>query len=125
MGVLEETLMGFNEGKRTRRYWLTSPGGSEIIQEGQLQSSNWEEMKDAKAWRREWKRQEDAIGPVTDKRWVVSGVLLPIWGRLGAEGGRVRRLECDGGERVVGRSSTGTSLRNSAKRCATTAIANA
>ena len=56
-------------------------------------------------WRALWEDEVAGLPTHTESRfWLVTGLLLPVWDRLGAENMRVRRLATDTGEAMIGRA---------------------
>jgi len=68
-----------------------------------LASSHWKEA-DRAAFSAAWSTElAELPGHEISTLHMVSGLLLPIWKRLPDESMRVYRLQCDDGERVIGR----------------------
>lgn len=69
----------------------------------QLEETSWEEA-DEKVFADAWEAEVAAVpGFSTSTMHIVSGLLLPIWKLLPQDFCRVRRLQTDDGERIVGR----------------------
>ncbi len=69
----------------------------------QLEETNWEEI-DEQAFVHSWNAEVAAVPDFSRSAMhIVSGLLLPIWKLLPQDFCRVRRLQTDDGERIVGR----------------------
>ncbi|MDX2264788.1 MAG: strawberry notch family protein [Hyphomicrobiales bacterium] len=84
---------------------LHRPKGRDTVTVDALAQSEWR-ASDASAFRKAWDDEIETIPPFTDDTiHLITGLLLPIWDRLGhgKNAMRVYRLETDDGERLIGR----------------------
>ncbi|MEO7170236.1 MAG: strawberry notch family protein, partial [Sphingomonas sp.] len=92
-----------DDGAVHRRVRLVWPLTDNVVPVEMLASSHWEEA-DRAAFSAAWSTElAELPGHETSTLHMVSGLLLPIWKRLPDESTRVYRLQCDDGERVIGR----------------------
>ncbi len=87
------------------RVRLHRPKGRDTVTLDGLAQSEWR-IADASAFRKAWGGEIEAIPPFTDDTiHLITGLLLPVWNRLGdgKNAMRVYRLETDDGERLIGR----------------------
>jgi predicted RNA methylase len=92
-----------DDGAVERRVRLLRPMESTAIALPALADSQWREA-DGESFATAWNAELAEIPEFAESRMhIVTGLLLPIWKRLPAEGCRVYRLQTDDGERVIGR----------------------
>ncbi|MCY4384073.1 MAG: strawberry notch family protein [Nitrospinae bacterium] len=109
--VLPAPSMLFDDGGVQERVRLLRPAAREGVARAELDASNWREADEAE-WRALWEAEVAGLPPYTESRfWLVTGLLLPVWDRLGAENMRVRRLATDEGEAMIGRALDATGIR--------------
>ena len=102
--LLPAPSMLFDDGGVQERVRLLRPAAREGMARAELEASNWREA-DESEWRALWEEEVAGLPPHTESRfWLVTGLLLPVWDRLGAENMRVRRLATDDGEAMIGRA---------------------
>ncbi len=93
----------FDDGGVQERVRLLRPAGRDSMAKAELDASNWRKTTETE-WRTLW---EDEIAGLPSHResrfWLAAGLLLPVWDRLPAENMRVRRLNTDDGEALIGR----------------------
>ena len=93
----------FDDGGVQERVRLLRPAVRDSMARAELDASNWRRAAEAE-WRTLW---EDEIAGLPSHResrfWLAAGLLLPVWDRLPAENMRVRRLQTDDGEALIGR----------------------
>ncbi len=102
--LLPAPSMMFDDGGVQERVRLLRPAAREGMARAELDASNWREAEEAE-WRALWEDEVAGLPTHTESRfWLVTGLLLPVWDRLGAENMRVRRLDTDDGEAMIGRA---------------------
>ena len=102
--LLSAPSMLFDDGGVQERVRLLRPAAREGMARAELDASNWREADEAE-WRALWEAEVAGLPSHTESRfWLVTGLLLPVWDRLGAENMRVRRLATDEGEAMIGRA---------------------
>ena len=102
--VLPAPSMLFDDGGVQERVRLLRPATREGMARAELDASNWREAEESE-WRTLWEAEVAGLPSHTESRfWLVTGLLLPVWDRLGAENMRVRRLATDVGEAMIGRA---------------------
>ena len=102
--LLPAPSMLFDDGGVQERVRLQRPAAREGMARAELDASNWREAEEAE-WRALWEEEVASLPTHTESRfWLVTGLLLPVWDRLGAENMRVRRLDTDAGEAMIGRA---------------------
>ena len=102
--LLPAPSMMFDDGGVQERVRLLRPAAREGMARAELEASNWREAEEAE-WRTLWEDEVAGLPAHTESRfWLVTGLLLPVWDRLGAENMRVRRLATDTGEAMIGRA---------------------
>ena len=102
--VLSAPSMLFDDGGVQERVRLLRPAVREGMARAELDASNWREAEESE-WRTLWEAEVAGLPSHTESRfWLVTGLLLPVWDRLGAENMRVRRLATDEGEAMIGRA---------------------
>ena len=85
------------------RVRLLRPASRDTAAEEALAASHWREA-DETEWRTLWDSEVQSLPSHTESRlWLVTGLLLPVWDRLPREDLRVRRLQTDDGEALIGR----------------------
>ena len=109
--VLPAPSMLFDDGGVQERVRLLRPAAREGVARAELDASNWREADQAE-WRSLWEEEVASLPSHRESRfWLVTGLLLPVWDRLGAENMRVRRLATDAGEAMIGRALDATGIR--------------
>ena len=102
--LLPAPSMMFDDGGVQERVRLLRPAAREGMARAELDASNWREAEESE-WRALWEDEVAGLPTHTESRfWLVTGLLLPVWDRLGAENMRVRRLDTDTGEAMIGRA---------------------
>ncbi len=102
--LLSAPSMLFDDGGVQERVRLLRPAVREGMARAELDASNWREAEESE-WRALWEAEVAGLPSHTESRfWLVTGLLLPVWDRLGAENMRVRRLATDEGEAMIGRA---------------------
>ena len=92
-----------DDGSLEHRYRLYRPARQESITEHELKRSAWRTI-DRDDWLRRWEREMNTVPARRHRRrWLVTGLLLPLWDRLPKESLRVRRIVVDDGTRLLGR----------------------
>ena len=92
-----------DDGAVERRVRLVRPMERQSVALDALARTHWRGV-DADAFALAWEAELAEVPEFTESAFhVVTGLLLPIWNRLPAEGCRVYRLQTDEGERVIGR----------------------
>ncbi|MBX4870201.1 methylase [Rhizobium bangladeshense] len=92
-----------DDGSTRPRVSLIRPMDELRFEVRQLEETNWEEA-DEQAFALAWNTEVAAVPEFsTSTMHIVSGLLLPIWKLLPQDFCRVRRLQTDEGERIVGR----------------------
>ena len=91
------------DGGIQKRVRLMRPASRDTAAEEALAASHWREA-DETEWRALWDSEVRSLPSHTESRlWLVTGLLLPVWDRLPKEDLRVRRLQTDTGEALIGR----------------------
>ncbi len=92
-----------DDGSIQPRVSLIRPMDELRFEVRQLDETNWEEA-DEQAFALAWNTEVTAVPEFSASTMhIVSGLLLPIWKLLPQDFCRVRRLQSDDGERIVGR----------------------
>jgi hypothetical protein len=96
-------ILMLDDGQIERRVNLIRPMDRMAISLERLAQTHWTEAN-TESFARAWEAELADVPEFTDsKLHIVTGLLLPIWGRLPDEHCRVYRLQTDDGERVIGR----------------------
>ena len=92
-----------DDGTPVASFTLHRPGGRSWITADELAESHWDDC-DREAFDRSWQTEADdlATRPYTERFYLATGRLLPIWNLLGEEA-QVRRLVTQDGRSVLGR----------------------
>ncbi|MGQ2932784.1 MAG: strawberry notch-like NTP hydrolase domain-containing protein [Sphingopyxis sp.] len=92
-----------DDGEIHRRIRLQRPLEKLHMLEADYLTSHWETV-DSGRFAEAWKAEVAELPEFeASTMHIVTGLLLPIWGRLPKESSRVYRLQTDAGERVIGR----------------------
>ena len=92
-----------DDGGIQARVRLLRPASRDTAAEDALSASHWREA-DETEWRTLWDAEVRSLPTHKESRlWLVTGLLLPVWDRLPKEDLRVRRLQADDGEALIGR----------------------
>ncbi|WP_395678738.1 strawberry notch-like NTP hydrolase domain-containing protein [Inquilinus sp.] len=92
-----------DDGSVRRRARLVRPLEQQCIALDRLAGTQWEDT-DRRTFAAAWSAEiADSPEFVTSEIHMVTGLLLPIWKRVGSEHSRVYRLQADDGERIIGR----------------------
>ena len=92
-----------DDGGIQKRVRLLRPATRDTLAEQALAASNWRQAGETE-WRALWDAEVQSLPTHTESRlWLVTGLLLPVWDRLPTEDLRVRRLNADDGEALIGR----------------------
>ena len=109
--VLPAPSRMLDDGGVQERVRLLRPTAREGMARAELEASNWRRASEAE-WRSRWKEEIAGLPTHAESRfWLVTGLLLPIWDRLGMENMRVRRLLTDAGEAMIGRALDAEQVR--------------
>ena len=101
----------FDDGGVQERVRLVRPAVRETMARDALDASHWKDAGEDR-WRALWEAEIAGLPSHRESRFrLVTGLLLPIWDRMGAENLRVRRLVADpgsspgqvAGEHLIGR----------------------
>ena len=93
----------FDDGGVQERVRLLRPAGRDSMAKAELDASNWRKTTETE-WRALWADEIAGLPSHRESRfWLAAGLLLPVWDRLPAENMRVRRLNTDDGEALIGR----------------------
>ena len=101
--VVPAPIFVTDEGAIIERSWLIRPQHREIIPTAALKKANWDAVSEASfaiAWAAE---TGSLLKTETQKFYMVTGLLLPIWTSLPQEHVMVRRLQTDDGRQLLGR----------------------
>ena len=92
-----------DDGTPVASFTLHRPGGRSWITADELAESHWDDC-DREAFDRSWQTEADdlATRPYTERFYLATGRLLPIWNLLGDDA-QVRRLVTQDGRSVLGR----------------------
>lgn len=94
----------FNDGQMIRNYRLTKIAEYGSITEGALAESAWEDIHEAN-FQKLWSSQaaDEAERLHSERVYIASGQLLPIWNKLSDDHMEVRRLTTNAGQSILGR----------------------
>lgn len=96
-----------DDGDVLARVRLVRPTGRDTLSVPEFGRTHWRPAAGLEAFAQAWSAEVASVPPFAESTFhVVTGLLLPIWDRLGRpdEGsGRVYRLATDDGERIIGR----------------------
>jgi len=83
---------------------VTRPRGDTMITELEFDKSGWEDTHEA-AFIREWNDEADALPKIeTNRIYLMTGLLLPIWTQIPSQNERIYRVTAEGGTAMIGRS---------------------
>ena len=92
-----------DDGGIQPRVRLLRPASRDTAAEDALAASHWREA-DETEWRTLWDSEVQSLPSHSESRlWLVTGLLLPVWDRLPREDLRVRRLQTDDRDPLIGR----------------------
>ncbi len=92
-----------DDGAIQPRVRLLRPASRDTAAEDALAASHWREA-DETEWRTQWDSEVQSLPSHSESRlWLVTGLLLPVWDRLPREDLRVRRLQTDDRDPLIGR----------------------
>ena len=101
-----------DDGSIERRVRLIRPMEQYSVALDLLTKTLWEDA-DPKAFAAAWSTEIAAVPEFTTSEiHIVTGLLLPIWRRFGAEHSRVFRLQTDAGECIIGRKVSSSWVAN-------------
>ena len=91
------------DGGIVQRLCLLRPDAREVLSKDEFARSRWRTATETE-WRQRWDAEVADLPKHRESRfWLATGLLLPVWDRLPAENLRVRRLNTDAGEALIGR----------------------
>ena len=100
--VLPATSRMLDDGAVQERVRLVRPATRESMTRHELDASHWQPADEA-IWRALWEHETASLLTHRESRfWLAAGLLLPVWDRLPAENMRVRRLDTDDGDALIG-----------------------
>jgi predicted RNA methylase len=93
-----------DEGARLRRFELIRPLSRSFLRADQLEESSWEPCARA-AFDAVWCAEcgEAATSPKTERLYLATGLLLPVWDKLSSDFVRVSRISAKDGRSLLGR----------------------
>ena len=93
-----------DEGRTVRRYELVRPTRTERHRQDMFAETHWHEA-DRAAFERLWQAECDEMATQTRTQviYLVTGLLLPVWGKLPDDHVQVWRLTSDDGQSLLGR----------------------
>jgi len=101
--LIPERTRLMDDGTPVASFTLLRPGGRSWITADELTESHWDDCE-AEAFEQAWQVEADdlATKPYTERFYLATGRLLPIWNLLGDEA-QVRRLVTQDGRSLLGR----------------------
>jgi len=101
--LIPERTRLMDDGTPVASFTLLRPGGRSWITADELAESHWDDCE-AEAFEQAWQVEADdlATKPYTERFYLATGRLLPIWNLLGDEA-QVRRLVTQDGRSLLGR----------------------
>lgn len=104
-GTLQPTYSLTDEmGAPIQFYELTRPHKQDTLSQYAYDKSQWSPVTLAE-FEAGWTAEVETRKTMTDQFWLVTGLLLPIWDKLGSRG-KIWRLQSDCGQRLLGRYMT-------------------
>jgi hypothetical protein len=93
-----------DEGTRLRRFELIRPVSRSFLRADQLEESSWEPCERS-AFDALWREEcvEAAVSPKTERLYLATGLLLPVWDKLPSDFVRVSRISAKDGRSLLGR----------------------
>ena len=90
-------------GNLVNRLRLVRPTSEEKVREFEFKKTKWDAVTE-REWERVWSREVESSPKTTTERvFLISGLLLPVWTSMGSADSRVFRVKLDDGEDLLGR----------------------
>ena len=97
------SVMDDESGRLLQRIALVRPDRREPVTLQEWKQSNWKPCNE-EDFRKAWENELATLPAYRERRrWLATGMLLPVWQKLPQENMRVRRLTTDDGESLIGR----------------------